>query len=171
MLLEFCVQIAIMRKRSKYRPKGVLVNPLGYVLESLTPVKQHESFLLDLKIKNHGAMTALTKGYAEKHDIEVLISMINMTEALHVLGFGKEYAEIIKAGLDALTEIGRRGAQDGRFIVKAYEMTALNTALELHDAQMDVTTIKDIERAIAIIEKEFRHDRVTHIVETGEVHV
>jgi len=31
-----------MRKRSKYRPKKVLINPVGYVLEGMTPVAKHE---------------------------------------------------------------------------------------------------------------------------------
>ena len=48
-----------MRKRSKYRPKRILVNPVGYVLESLIPVTQYESYLIDLKIKNSEAMVSL----------------------------------------------------------------------------------------------------------------
>ena len=49
-----------MRKRSKYRPKPVLLNPMGFVLESISPVASHTSFMLDLKIKNHGALETLT---------------------------------------------------------------------------------------------------------------
>ena len=64
-----------MRKRSKYRRKHILVNALGYVLESMTPVSQHDSYLIDLKIKNHMAMTNLTQGRAVKDDMDSLISM------------------------------------------------------------------------------------------------
>jgi hypothetical protein len=35
-----------MRKRSSYRPKPVLANPLLYVLESFTPVRAHDSYLI-----------------------------------------------------------------------------------------------------------------------------
>lgn len=166
-LLEFCVQIGVMRKKSKYRPKGVLINPVAYVLEGMKPVKHHDDFLLTLKIKNHDALTALTQGRAVRWDIDVLINMVNVTEALYRLGFGDDYGDVVKDGLNALLEIGKRGAQSGRFVVKAQEMTALNTAMELHDAQMELVTIKDMERAIDIVNKEFAQGKTKKIVEKG----
>lgn len=154
-----------MRKRSKYRPRGMLANPLGYVLESMTPVAKHESFLLDLKIKNHGAMTNLTQGKATREDIDALIAMINFVEALYRMGIGTEYKDVVQEGLDALRAVGKRGVESGRFILKANEMTALNTAMELHDAQMEVITVKDMEKAFAIVEGEYRARKMRPIVE------
>ena len=80
-----------MRKRSKYRPKGVRLDTIGYVMESLKPVAKHESYLLDLKIKNSEAMVALMRGSAVKGDMDTLIAMSNIVEALYQLGFGAEY--------------------------------------------------------------------------------
>jgi len=144
-----------MRKRSAYRPKPVLVNPLLYVLESFRPVRAHDSYLVDLKIKNHGAMSNLTKGLAGKEDVDALINMVNVVEALYRLGFGREYGDVVKDGLNALHDLGRRGVQTGRFILKAQEMSHLNLIMELHDAQMDLVTIKDMEKAIDLVNKEF----------------
>lgn len=157
-----------MRKRSKYRPKGVLINPLGYVLEGLSPVRTHDSFMIDLKIKNHDAMTALTQGRATRNDIDTLINMVNVTEALYRLGFGADYGDVVQQGLDALHELGKRGSQAGRFVVKAQEMTALNTIMELHDAQMEVITIKDMEKAIDLVHKEFARGKMRAIVKKGD---
>jgi hypothetical protein len=97
-----------MKKRSKYRPKGVLINPLAYVLESLKPVKDHDSFLIDLKIKNHAAMEVLTKGRAMRADMDILVNMVNVVEALYRLGFGEDYGDVVQQGLDALHEVGKR---------------------------------------------------------------
>ena len=144
-----------MKKRSKYRPKGVLINPLAYVLESLKPVKDHDSYLIDLKIKNHAAMEVLTKGRAMRADMDILISMVNVVEALYRLGFGEDYGDVVQQGLDALHEVGKRGLQTGRFILKAHEMSQLNMIMELHDAQMEVITVKDMEKAVDIVNKEF----------------
>lgn len=155
-----------MRKRSKYRPKGVRLNTLAFVLESMTPVAKHDSFLVDLKIKNHGAMTALTTGQAVRADIDALIAMSNICEALYRMGFGREYQDVVKHGSDALYAVGRRGAETGRFILRAGEMTALNTLMELHDAQMDVITIKDMEQAFKIVDAEYRARKMRPIVET-----
>ena len=144
-----------MKKRSKYRPKGVLINPLAYVLESLKPVRHNDSYLMDLKIKNHGSMEALTKGNAGRTEIDLLINMGNTVEALYRLGFGEDYGDVVEQGLDALHEVGQRGVQTGRFILKAHEMSHLNLLMELHDAQMEVITVKDMERAADLIGKEF----------------
>lgn len=154
-----------MRKRSKYRPRSVLVNPLGYVLESITPVAKHEQYLVELKIKNHLAMSTLTKGLATRGDIDTLIATVNIVEALYRLGFGREYADVVKDGLDALRDVGRRGVESGKFILKANEMNALNLVMELHDAQMDIITIKDMDKAVALVKEEFRLRKARPIVE------
>ena len=154
-----------MRKRSKYRPKPVLLNPMGFVLESISPVASHTAFMLDLKIKNHGAMETLTKGMAKYADIDMLIAMVNMTEAFARLGFGKDYSDVVRDGLQALRDVGKRGAVSGSFVLKAHEMNALNTVMELHDAQMDVVTLKDMDKAIALVREEYRLRKMTPILE------
>jgi len=149
-----------MRKRSKYRPKPVLLNPLGYVLEGLEPVRSHTSHATKLKIINHLALSNLTQGKADRHDIDVLINMVNIVEALYRLGFGEEYAQEVQEGLEALHSVAVRGKDNNRFILKAGEMNALNVICELHDAQLEVITIKDLDKAIALVEDERRNKRM-----------
>lgn len=153
-----------MRKRSKYRPKPVLANTMGYVIEGLTPVAQHSGFLVDLKIKNHLALTALTKGEATRKDIDTLIQAVNIVEALYRLGFGRDYFKEVSTGLDALYEVGVRGAASGRFVLKASEMDALNVVMELHDAQLEVITVRDMDAAIALMMQDFRQRKMRPIV-------
>ena len=45
-------------------------------------------------------------------------------------------------------------------------MVALNEAMELHDAQLEVITVKDMERALAIVHHEMKHKLATPIKET-----
>jgi 5-formyltetrahydrofolate cyclo-ligase len=152
-----------VRKRSSYRPKGVLINPVAYVLEGMKPLRDHDSTLIDLKIKNHAAMEALTKGRAMRSDMDILINMVNVVEALYRLGFGEDYGDVVQQGLDALHEVGKRGVQTGRFILKAHEMSHLNMIMELHDAQMEIITIKDMEKAIDLVNKEFDQRKMRRI--------
>lgn len=154
-----------MRKRSKYRPKGVFLNPVAYVMESMTPVAKHSQFLIDLKIKNHGAMTALTHGEAVRADIDALIAMSNICEALYRMGFGTEYRDVVKHGSDALHAVGKRGAETGKFILRSEEMNALNLLMELHDAQMEVITVKHMEHAFKIVDAEYRARKMRPMVE------
>ncbi len=154
-----------MRKRSKYRPKPVLLNPVGYVIEGLEPVRSHTSHATRLKIMNHLALSNLTQGKAVRHDIDVLINMVNIVEALYRLGFGEEYAQEVKDGLDALHAVAVRGKVSNKFILKAGEMNALNVICELHDAQLEVITVKDLDKAIALVEDERRNKRMRSVVQ------
>jgi len=154
-----------MRKRSKYRPRAVLVNTVGYVLESMTPIASMNKYFIELKIKNHLALTRLTKGEADRTDIDTLIAAVNVTEALYRLGFGKDYADVVNDGLDALRSVGRRGVESGRFILKSAEMNAMNIVMELHDAQLEIITLRDMEKAIDLVHQEFRQRKMRPIVE------
>lgn len=154
-----------MRKRSSYRPKPVLVNPLLYVLESMKPVKYHDSYLMDLKIKNHGAMTELTQGRADEGQINFLIVMSNTAEALSRMGFGTEYKEMIRDGSDALLSVGRRGLKTGKFILKSEEMNALNNLMSIHDEQIELITVKDMERAVEIVNRDLVGKKMRTILE------
>jgi len=150
-----------MRKRSKYRPKPVLVNPLGYVIESMTPVTKHDNFLLDLKIKNSESMVSLMQGRAVKADMDILIAMSNVTEALHQMGFGAEYKDVCIDGRFAILKIIDRARQHGRFTPTGPEIQTLNLLMELHDAQMDVITVRDIEKALALVKFKIQYDKDT----------
>ena len=150
-----------MRKRSSYRPKGVRLDTLGYVKESLKRVASHDSYLLDLKIKNSEAMLALMRGEATKGDMDTLIAMSNIVEALYRLGFGSEYKEVGIGGREALLNIVHRAVTTKRFVPTAEQIKALQLLMELHDAQMDVITIKDMERALALAKNEMVHKRAT----------
>ena len=144
----------------------MFINPVAYVVESMTPVKQHNNFLLDLKIRNHMAMNNLTHGQATRSDMDELVVLGNVVEALLRMGFGREYGGVVKDGLDSLRNVARRGvANDNRFILNAKEMNDLNALMELHDAQMDVITVRDMEQAMKLIDKEHRAGKMTRIVE------
>jgi len=153
-----------MRKRSKYKPRPVLLNPMGYVIESMTPVSQHESFLIDVKIKTHMALANMTQGKAVREDVDTLIEAVNVVEALYRMGFGTEYGDEMRNGLDALHSVGVRGAKSGRFILRSQEMKALNAIIDLHDAQLEAITWKDMERAYKLVLEEFRQKKVIPIV-------
>lgn len=155
-----------MRKKSKYKPKHQFANPVAWVLEGLKPFSSSD-VSLNLRIKNHDAMDKLRRGDATMKDIDVLIGAFNMAEAYMRLRpeLGEDWKEEIKAGLDALHAVGVRGAQSGRFILKANELIAMNLVMEIHDAQLDNTTINDMERAMQIVTQEYRAKRMRPIVQ------
>lgn len=155
-----------MKKRSKYRPKGLLSDPLGWVLSGMKPFTS-APFSSGVRIKNHDAMDTLRRGDATVATIDVLISAFNMCEAYIMLRpeLGQDWKEEIKAGLDALHAVGKRGVASGRFILKAEELNAMNLVMEIHDTQLQNTTVRDMELAMDIVDQEYRAKRMRAIKE------
>jgi uncharacterized membrane-anchored protein len=151
------------KPRKKYRPRGVILDPINYAVTSVQPITKYGSHILDVKIKNHDAMNALLYGKATVQDMDILIAMTNVVEALYRLGFGKEYEDVVVKGLAALYQIGVRGYPTSKFICKLPEVAAMNELMELHDAQMDVITVRDMEKALDIVKREFRLQRMRKI--------
>lgn len=146
-----------MRKRSKYRPKGVRLDAMEYVMTSIKPLATLASEVSTLRIKNHGALAAVCQGQATKRDIDALIAALNIAEALVAQGVGTDYAGDIKAGQDALLDMAKRGVERGdRFILRAPELQAINLAIEVHDAQLDAITVRQLERAIDYVHRVVR---------------
>ena len=149
------------KPRRKYRPKAVIHNTLGYVMEGMTRVVDHDYDLTMLRIKNSEAMYSLLHGTAVKDDMDKLVAMSNMTEAFWELGFGKEYQNVCVDGRYAILSIVNRATKHGRFNPTGPEITMLNTLMELHDAQMEIINVKDMEQALALVHKKLRHGHDT----------
>ena len=151
-----------MRKRSKYRPKGVRLDPITYVLGGVARFNQVPEGTT-LRIKNHMALDNLRQGTATKADIDVLIGALNMTEALARMKLGDDWTTEILAGLDALYAVAQRGKTSNKFICRGPELTAINLIMEIHDAQLDACTVKDIELGMDLVAKEFRAKKMRAI--------
>jgi hypothetical protein len=154
-----------MRKKSKYKPKPVLQNPLGFVLDSIAPITAHGGYLVELQLKNSNAMLNLMQGRATKQDMNMIIAMSNIVEALCDLGFGKQYANVAVDGREAIIGIVMRAVDKLRFVPTGPEIQALNTLMELHDEQMQIITVGDMDRAIAHAKELLRNKRATVLPE------
>lgn len=146
-----------MRKRSKYRPKGVRLDAVDYVMTNIKPLAQLEGEVATLRIRNHGAVTAICQGHSHQTEINVLISALNIAEALAIQGVGDQYASEIRAGQDALHAMTVRGVGlGGRFVFKATELAAINLAMDVHDAQLDAITVKQLDQAVEYVRRVVR---------------
>jgi len=155
-----------VRKKSKYRPKGVRLDAVNWVLSGIKPFSE-VPYSVTLRIRNHDAMDKLRRGEADKEDIDTLIGAFNMCEGYMRLrpDLGRDWADEIRAGQDALLAVARRGVEANRFVLKAEELKAMNLVMEIHDAQLDNTTVNDMEKAMDIVNQDHRHKKVRHIRE------
>lgn len=149
-----------MRKRSKYKPRQTLLDPVGWVINGLRPMREHAE-ATTLKIKNHAAMTDITRGEGGRHTVDILIAAMNMAEALQRVNpdLGADYAPEIRAAQDALLTLSRRGLEKGRFLFTGVELQAMNDGMAVHDAQLDACNIAELEKALDLVTAEIRHKR------------
>lgn len=153
-----------MRKRSKYRPKPVLQDPVNYVLTGIKPVvKVAPGHHAAISIKANDAIGTIRRGQGRGEDTRALIACFNMAEAFCRLGLGAQYLRDIEDGHAAVEAIVIRAKQTGgRMVAAGTELQALVRAVAVHDAQLDdpACTVVLMERAIALVAKEHRAGRV-----------
>lgn len=154
-----------MRKRSKYKPKGVRLDTMAWIMSGMQKAADvgGGSIITQNRIKNHIAIEALRKGEATIDDMDAIINAFNVTEALAIKGIGADYRAEIKAGQDAVYSIGTRSAVKGRYVLTGPELSAINTTMEVHDAQLDICTVAELEEALDFVWEEIRHKRLRRL--------
>lgn len=106
------------------------------------PMSAAQDAMTDLKVKNHLALTLLQQGQASQQDLKVLRTAFRIGIELSKLGIGEDCQPLLQAGLQAVEQAARRGGATGP------ELTSVNLAMEIHDAQLGVTLINELEKAI-----------------------
>lgn len=143
-----------MRKRSKYKPKGVRVDAVNWVLAGLKPVSKVGDALIVLKAKNHSALTEVVQGRGNRDQIDILIAAMNMCEAYAIHGKGEDWLDEIKEGQDALYNMARRGIEKGKFLFTGPEMKAINLAMDIHDQQLEESSVSMLEKMTDFVAKQ-----------------
>jgi hypothetical protein len=150
-----------MRKRSKYKPRPMLANPVQWVLGGFQPMRENEH-ITSLRIKNHAALLDMAQGRGSRDSIDILIACMNVAEALYRVNpdLGLQYCVEIRAAQDAIVAMSRRGIEKGKFLFTGPELQAMNTGMEVHDAQLDACVIAELEKALDLVAREIRYKKV-----------
>lgn len=154
-----------MRKRSKYRPRPVLTDPVAFVVESATMLGEHGTYVVDWKLKNHVAMEMLFRGVAKRAHIDTLVAARNVTEALMVTLKGADVDGTLMRSGAALMDLCDRGNAGKSLVLRAPEMQAMRDLMGLHDELLDVVTVGQMERAIAYAKREISAGRAARLKE------
>ena len=159
-----------MKKKSKYKPKGVRLDNMSWVIAGMKRVGALPTAGVALKLKNHEALDSILTGLGAKEHVDVLINAVNMTEAMARIrdGLGADWVMEIKAAQDAIYTMGKRGIERGSFAFTGPEMTAVKLIMDLHDAQLDDCTVREMEQALFIVEEEIRMKKARPIIEIAE---
>lgn len=144
-----------MRKRSKYKPKSVRLDNLSWIRAGFQKVGTLPQAGVGLKIKNHVALDAIMHGNADRSMVDDMIAAFNIAEALYKVNpdLGLDYAQEIKAAQDAILALGQRYLKTGKIVFTGPEMLAVREAMDIHDAQLDQATVREMEQAIDLVNK------------------
>ena len=141
-----------MRKKSKYKPRGVRLDTMHWLVSGMTKVSAKESEYVTMHLKNMSALDSLTKGTATRQEADIIIGVINVAEALCMLGVGSEYRQLVLDASSALYAVCRRSLElNDRFVCRGEELSAIKTGYEVHDAQMEVCTLAMLDKALDTI--------------------
>lgn len=157
-----------MRKKSNYKPKGIRLDALNWVLAGLKPISECGDALTVLKAKNHSALTEVVQGRGNRDQIDILIAALNMTEAYAVHGKGEDWRVEIKEAQDALYSMALRGVETEKFLFRGPEMQAVNLAMEVHDAQLEASSVKELEKMTDYVRHQILHKRARPIISKSE---
>jgi hypothetical protein len=68
-----------VRKKSNYKPKGVRLDNLNWILSGMKRVGTLPAAGVALKLKNHEALDSILKGKGTRDHVDVLIAAVNMS--------------------------------------------------------------------------------------------
>jgi hypothetical protein len=140
----------------------MMVNPVDYVVSGFKPITRESA--VKLKLINHSAMLSLTNGTATKSDWDYICAALNVAVVLAEHGIGVEYFDDIKTAMMAHAACGKRYYNGGRFGYTGEQLTAVNKALEIHDAQVDIATVAEMERGHIEVAKRLADKHISYRV-------
>lgn len=140
------------RRQKKYRPRDVLLNPVAVAIEgqSLAGLS-HPDAIIRTRILNHEALEEIRQGRGTYQTFNALTNAMNMAMGLCLVGIGQEHQEDIGLALDAMHDMAHRWQDKGSMAFTGVELNAVREGLDLHDQQLDYATVKELERARAIV--------------------
>lgn len=136
------------KPRKAYKPKAQWMSPLEFVRENLSLLCEFDpSYVLNIKIKDHSAMTAVQRGTATKRDMDNIAATYNIVFGLRrTLGLPesvyKEFGSILYHANLAFKTSCSRASDLGRVVCTADELQAFNNLVELNGELLDVVTVK-----------------------------
>jgi hypothetical protein len=152
-----------MKKRSKYKPKGVRMDAMSFVIGGFKKVTDVPDAGIKLLIKNHVSFDEIREGRGTTAHVDNLITMVNCAEALAKRDLGSDWLDEIKQAQDAIYYMAQRGISGKSFLFTGIELQAVQTILELHDEQLKNCPVRTLELALDDIAKEYKNNKMRKI--------
>jgi hypothetical protein len=141
------------RKRSTYRPRGVIKDVMGWVKQGHEPLTADADNHMRIVTRIHGAVVALQAGTADVHDLNTLINVSNIATGYKNIDLGRDYEQEIRIGAHAVAAVRERLVKWHKVQATPAEREAISLLVDICDAQIDVSTRADFEKARAVVKR------------------
>lgn len=132
-------------RKKKYVPKKKLLDNVKHVLDGAKQISSNTSLRILTLV--YSALKCLKTGKGSQTDWETVAHALNMSELLATdLAIGAEYLPLILQGQQAHSNCGARMHEKGAFGYTGVEIQAIDLALEVHDQQLHIATISELEK-------------------------
>lgn len=161
-----------MKKRSKYKPKGIRLDAMSYIKSGFMKVAKVPEAGVTLVAKNHSALDEIMYGRGDRDHTDILIHAFNQAEAIAYLfpEKGSDWLPEIREAQDAIYNMGKRGVAGKPFLFTGPELQAVKLAMQVHDQQLEETSVKEIEQAINYVAARIRSRQVRVIQSLEKEH-
>jgi hypothetical protein len=157
------------KTRKKYKPKGIRLDAVSWVLSGMKKVAEVPEAGTKLMIRNHVAFDEVLAGRGTVDHVDMLIHMVNMTEALARLDLGDDWMQEIREAQDAIYAMAQRGVSGKKFLFTGLEINSVRQVLELHDEQLRNCQVRVLEQALDEIAKEYANKKMRVISPLEEI--
>jgi hypothetical protein len=133
-----------MRKRSSYRPKPIVGNPIGYVMEGIAVTPERE--LDQLRARELSAIDAFARGAAQESDWYEICAMLDICQTMATHGVGPEAIEACERAKQHQAEDLARFASTGRMGTTGPGLQSFREVYEFSDLQRQSIPRKEYEQ-------------------------
>lgn len=125
---------------------------MNIALENVSLVKNAGSANTLMRLVGHEAMDSLRRGEGSRGHLQSMIEVANVSETLaRMHNLGPDWLPEIHEAQECIHALAVRGAEMGRYTLKANELKAMNLLLEIHDAQLDACSVQTLGKAVEYI--------------------
>lgn len=146
------------RKRSSYRPRPVVCNPIAFAIDGARPVSDEKR--LKVKAARDMSLIAYAEARAAERDIAIFEGAMLLAHELALVGIGVELLEICEQASDVLADCRRLIAQQpDRADLGPVDFNLLRELCDLLDLQC---------QSVPLSQFEVCQRRAMHAAERGE---
>lgn len=143
--------------RKPRRPGRISMNPIALARNNATRLTADEISLAINPLR--AAARALREGVATEWEWAIVVSAMNVAQAIEAQGVVRGLAEHLRSSELALQGIQRRAMANGTWCPTALyyqELDAISEAVDLHEYQMQQLSYGEFRRALVRAEAEIR---------------